>query len=311
MDRNEITCGRIIARDVSMMVLSPPIHRVQGLNFLIYRYGQAAFDFIEERYGTEGIRNLLWEFRKSLLANNIAKPIKDAFGLEADEFDRQFKKFLQKRYLPALLDKKEAEDYGKEIAAKLKPTGEERREYVTFSPALSPSGELIAALTTRYEDLDVVIISAKDGKVFRNLTRGFTNRFEYPVYGAFEGKKDLTWSPEGDKVAFFARRENERALLIYDAVRGNLDRMISIPGVDDELSPAWSPDGKRVAFEGNKGGQVDLFTYDLDSGEIKNVTQDEFYDGNPAWSPDGQQILYNRRINATEKIFMVDANDPS
>ena len=87
--------------------------------------------------------------------------------------------------------------------------------------------------------------------------------------------------------------------------------MISIPGVDDELSPAWSPDGRKVAFEGNKGGQVDLFTYDLESGEIKNVTQDEFYDGNPAWSPDGQQILYNRRINATEKIFMVDAGDPS
>src|SRR5206468_4147008 len=32
---------------------------------------------------------------------------------------------------------------------------------------------------------------------------------------------------------------------------------------------------------------------------------------NPAWSPDGTQILYNRRINASVKIFMVDANDPS
>ncbi len=311
LGRDEDNFDRMIIRDAVVNGLIPPIHKVQGLNFLIYRYGQAAFDFIEERYGTEGIRNLLWEFRKSLLANNIAKPIKDAFGLEADEFDRQFKKFLQKRYLPALLDKKEAEDYGKEIAAKLKPTGEERREYVTFSPALSPSGELIAALTTRYEDLDVVIISAKDGKVFRNLTRGFTNRFEYPVYGAFEGKKDLTWSPEGDKVAFFARRENERALMIYDAVRGNLQRMISIPEVDDELSPAWSPDGKKIAFEGNQKGLVDLFTYDLASGEVRNLTQDEFYDGNPAWSPDGTQILYNRRINSSEKIFMVDASDPS
>src|SRR6185295_14543501 len=256
------------------------------------------------------IRNFLWEFRKSLLANNVAKPIKDAFGIEADEFDRQFKKFLQKRYLPALLDKKEAEDYGKEIAPKEKrPSYEE--SHVTFSPALSPSGELIAAITTRFEDLDVVIISAKDGKIFRNLTKGFTNKFEYLVYGAFQGKKDLTWSPEGDKVAFFARRENERALLVYNAVRGDLERMISLPGVDDELSPAWSPDGKRIAFEGNQGGRVDLFSYNLDTAEIKNLTQDEFFDGNPAWSPDGTQILYNRRINASVKIFMVDANDPS
>ncbi|OLE64870.1 MAG: hypothetical protein AUG03_07415, partial [Acidobacteria bacterium 13_1_20CM_2_68_14] len=309
LGQDEDNFDRMIIRDAVVNGLIPPIHRVQGVNFLIYRYGQAAFDFIEERYGSEGIRNFLWEYRKSLLVNNVAKPLKDAFGLEADEFDRQFKKFLQKKYLPALLDKKEAEDYGKEITPKT--NRETQEEYVTFSPALSPSGELIAALTTRYEDLDVVIISAKDGKVFRNLTKGFTNKFEYPVYGAFNGKKDLTWSPEGDKVAFFARRENERALLIYDAVRGDLERIIGIPGVDDELSPAWSPDGKTIAFEGNKGGQVDLFAYDLDTAEVKNVTQDEFYDGNPAWSPDGTQILYNRRINASEKIFMVDAKDPS
>jgi WD40 repeat protein len=310
LGRDEDNFDRMIIRDAVVNGLIPPIHRVQGVNFIIYRYGQAAFDFIEERYGSEGIRNFLWEYRKSLLANNVAKPLKDAFGLEADEFDRQFKKFLQKKYLPALLEKKEAEDYGRHITPKQRSDNPEK-QYFTFSPALSPSGELIAAMSTQHNDLDVVIISAKDGKEFRNLTKGFTNKFEYPVYGAFEGKKDLTWSPEGDKVAFFARRENERVLLIYNAVRGNMERMISIPEVDDELSPAWSPDGKKVAFEGNKGGQVDLFTYDLDTAEVKNLTQDEFYDANPAWSPDGQQLLYNRRINATVKVFMVDVNDPS
>src|SRR5207249_3347231 len=36
-----------------------------------------------------------------------------------------------------------------------------------------------------------------------------------------------------------------------------------------------------------------------------------FYDSNPSWSPDGKQVLYNRRINAYEKIFMVDTADPS
>jgi Tol biopolymer transport system component len=310
LGQDEDNFDKTIIRDAVVNGLIPPIHRVQVLNFMTYRYGQAAFDFIEENYGSEGIRNFLWEFRKSLLANNVAKPIKDAFGVEADEFDRQFKKFLQKRYLPALLDKKEAEDYGKEIAPPEKrPSYEEG--HLTLSPALSPSGELIAALTTRYEDWDVVVISAKDGKIFRNLTKGFTNKFEYPVLGGFQLKKDLTWSPEGDRLAFFARRENERALMIYDAVRGDLERMVSIPGVDDELSPAWSPDGKKIAFEGNQGGQVDLFTLDLDSGETRNLTQDEFYDGNPAWSPDGTQILYNRRINASEKIFLVDVADPS
>src|SRR5206468_12451106 len=165
---------KMIIRDAVVNGLIPPIHRVQGVNFIIYRYGQAAFDFIEEKYGSEGIRNFLWEYRKSLLANNVAKPLKDAFGLEADEFDRQFKKFLQKKYLPALLEKKEAEDYGRQITPKQRGDNPEK-QYFTFSPALSPSGELIAAMSTQHNGLDVVISSAKDGKEFRNLTKGFTN----------------------------------------------------------------------------------------------------------------------------------------
>ncbi len=311
LGKDEDSLDRMIIRDAVVNGLIPPMHRVQNINFLIYRFGQAAFDFIEQSYGVEGVRNFLWEFRKSLLANNISKPIRDAFGIEPDEFDRQFKKYLQRRYLPALLDKKEAEDYGKEITARDKRDVDLDREWVTFSPALSPSGELIAAMTSRYQDLDVVLISAKDGKIFRNLTKGFTNKYEYPVYGAFSGKKDLTWSPEGDRVAFFGRRENERALLIYDALHGDLDKMISIPEVDDELSPAWSPDGSKIAFEGNSAGQVDIFTIDLETRKVANLTQDEFYDANPAWSADGAQILYNRRINSSAKVFLLDVDDPS
>jgi WD40 repeat protein len=310
LGRDEDNFDRMIIRDAVVSGFIPPIHRLNALNFLTYRYGQAAFDFIEERYGSEGIRTFLWEFRKSLLTNNIEKPIKDAFGVEADEFDRQFKKFLQKKYLPALLEKKEAPDYGTEIAGK-KQREREREGTVWFSPALSPSGELIAVMTNRWEDLDVAIVSAKDGKVFRNLTKGFSNKFEYLVYGAFQGKKDITWSPEGDRVAFFARKEDERVLLVYNALDGHLDRMIRVPGVDDELSPAWSPDGKTIVFQANQGGTVDLFTYDLETKALANLTQDEFYDSNPAWSPDGRQILYNRRINSSEKIFTVDVADPT
>ena len=227
------------------------------LNFLTYRFGQAAFDYIEEKYGQEGIRNFLWEYRKVLLTSNLEKPIKEAFGVDADEFDRQFRRYLQKKYLGLLIDQKEPEDYGKEIGIKLEGI-------FTFSPVLSPSGDLVAALTNRYDDLDVIIFSAKDGQMIRNLTKGFTNKYEDIITEAFDGKNDLSWSSEGDRIAFFARRENERLLFIYDALKGKELEKISIPGIDVEASPAFSPDGKFILFSGNKGGQVDIFKYELE-----------------------------------------------
>ena len=305
LGEDEDNFDRMIIRDAVVNGLIPPIHRLTVLTFLTYRYGQAAFDFIEEQYGQEGVRTFIWEFRRNLLSNNIAKPIKDAFGVEAEEFDRQFKKWIQRKYLPDLLEKKEAEDYGREIVTEKKKD----RSAVTVSPALSPSGELIAVITTRWEDLDVAILSAKDGEVIRNLTKGFTNKYEYVVTGAFSGKKDLTWSPDGDHVAFFARRENERVLLLHNAIRGKLERTISLEGVDDELSPAWSPDGNFIAFEAHRDGATDIFAYDLETGELRNLTQDPFFDSNPSWSPDGRQVLYNRRIGPYDKIFMVDTAD--
>jgi Tol biopolymer transport system component len=294
----------MVIRDAVVNDIIPPIHRVTELSFLSYRFGQAAFEFIEQFYGPEGIRNFLWEYRKVLLANNIEKPIKEAFGIEAEEFDRQFRRYLQKKYLPLLLEKKEPEDYGKEIGVKL-------QGIFTFSPTLSPSGELVAALTNRYEELDVILFSARDGEVVRNLTKGFSNEYEHVITEAFDGKKDLSWSAEGDRVAFFARRENERDLFIYDALKGEeLDR-ITIPGIDVEASPAFSPDGKSILFSGNKQGVVDIFRYEFATRQVTHVTQDEFYDSNPAWSPDGKSIVFNRRINAFEKIFLVDAADPT
>jgi len=296
--------NEMVIRDAVVNDIIPPIHKVTELNFLTYRFGQAAFDFIEEKYGQEGIRNFLWEYRKVLLTNNIDKPIKEAFGVEADEFDRQFRRYLQKKYVGLLLSNKEPEDYGKEIGFKLEGI-------FTFSPTLSPSGELVAALTNRYDDLDVILFSAKDGELIRNLTRGFTNRYDHIVTEAFAGKKDLSWSAEGDRVAFFAHRENERVLFVYDALKGKCLEQIAIPDIDVETSPAFSPDGKSIVFSGNQKGVVDIFRYDFETRKTTHVTQDDFYDSNPAWSADGKSIVFNRRINEYEKIFMVDAADPS
>jgi WD40 repeat protein len=302
--QDEETLDLMVIRDAVVNNYIPPIQQLDQLSYLNYRFGHAVFDYIEQDYGKEGVRNFIYEYRKVLLTGNIEKAVKEAFGTDIDAFNRNFNRFLRKKYLPVLLEKKSPDDYGKEI-------GIHDRGVFTFSPTLSPSGELIAALASPKMDLDLVVLSAEDGKKVKNLTKGWSNKYRYLVAEAFSGRRDLSWSPTGDQIAVIVRKENTRRLAIYDSLHAKLERIIRLPGIAQSASPAFSPDGKRIAFEGNKNGVVDIFELDLATKAIRNLTQDEDYDANPWYAADGTTLLYNRRIGASWKIFSVDLSDPT
>lgn len=300
---DEDTFDQMVIRDAVVNNMVPSVRQLDVLSYLTYRFGHAIFAFIEDEYGPEGVRTFLFESRKQLVGGNMEKAFSDAFGLDVDQFDRIYARWLRQRYLPVLTSKRAPEDYGREIG--LTKPGE-----FTLSPALSPSGDLIAALATPKFELDAVILAAKDGERVRNLTKGFTTKYESIVAGAFEGKRDLDWMPDGDHVGFFVRRENDRPLVIFDVTNGRMVKMIRNKVLTNENSPAFSPDGRRVAFSANREGVWDIFIYDLESGELVNATQDEYYDANPSWSADGKSLLYNRRIGAFAKIFAVEVGAP-
>lgn len=302
--KDEDNIDRMVMRDAVVNNVLPPVQALDVLSFLTYRYGHAIFDFIEQEHGHEGFRNFIYEYRKVLLTNNLEKAIKESFGYDIDEFNRRFNRYLRKKYFPVLLEKKSPDDYGKEIGVK-------RPGRFTFSPTISPSGELVAALATPGMELDLVVLSAEDGSLVRNLTKGWTNKYQYLVAEAFAGKRDLSWSPKGDVVAAFVRRENRKPLFLFDALKGKILDTYPLEGYAENASPAYSPDGKKIAFEANRDGIVDIFELDLETREVRNVTQDDFYDANPWYAADGRTLLYNRRIGASWKIFSVDASDPT
>ena len=302
---DETNLDQMAIRDAVVNNILPPLQALNQVTFLTYRYGHAIFDYIEQEHGVEGVRTFLFEFKKVLLTGNLSKAIKEAFGYDIDEFNRRFNRYLRQKYFPVLLEKKSPDDYGTELG-----TGKLRGVY-TFSPALSPSGELVAALGTPGQELDLVVLSVEDGSMVKNLTKGWTNNYRNLTTEVFIGKRDLSWSPTEDRVAVFARRDNNWPLLIFDALSGKKVKDIVIPGVYQNASPAFSPDGRRVTFEGNRDGIVDLFEVDLETEELRNLTQDEFFDGNPIYAADGKTLLYNRRVGSHWKLFSVDVEDPS
>jgi len=298
-------------RDAAVADIVPKMSELEGYTQtgsvrMIYNLGHAVFEFIESRWGKEGIRQYLFSLRKSVIGGG-EDAYMEAFKLTPEEFDQEFDKYLKDRFKP-FRDKERPADYGRNLA----PDPEDSVFIGAVSIEPSPSGDLIAMVTgnRRDRELDIVLVSATDGSIIRNLTNGFDQDrgFEFIVQNGMRSNTVpwMSWSPTGDQVAYFVRAEKWRTLILQNVLNRNVDNRIELRMVDDPESPDISPDGTKVAFAALQGGVGDIWVVDLASREVTNLTKDGFADSGPTWSPDGRSIVYVARISGNEKLFRLD-----
>ncbi|MBI3047908.1 MAG: PD40 domain-containing protein [Acidobacteria bacterium] len=298
-------------RDAAVADIIPKMTNLEGYTAtgsirMIYNLGHAVFEFIESRWGKEGIRQYLFSLRKSVIGGG-EDAYQEAFRLTPEEFDQEFDKYLKDRFKP-FRDKERPADYGRNLA----PDPEETPFIGAVSIEPSPSGDLIAMVTgnRRDREMDIVLVSARDGSIIRNLTNNFDQDrgFEFIIQPGmrFNTVPWLSWSPSGDRIAYFVRREKWRTLILQNVLTRDVEERIELRTVDDPESPDISPDGTRVAFAALQGGVGDIFLVDLRSREVTNLTKDAFADSGPTWSPDGRSIVYVARISGNEKLFRLD-----
>ncbi|HEY8183718.1 MAG TPA: hypothetical protein VII32_15855 [Thermoanaerobaculia bacterium] len=307
MGNDEDSKDRMVLRDAVVNDEVPPITRAQGGGYFAYRFGHAVFAYIQEKYGSDGLRDFIYEYRNTL-GSSVDKALKRAFDVTPDEFDTRFRTWLRKQYLPALVAKGEPQEYGEPF--KVNP--DQRSEEI--SPVPSPSGDLLASYTTYKEDVDVVLFNIPERKFMRNLTSGYTSRYEYAIaqmltIGPVMGR-DIGFAPNGDQIALFVKKERGRNLMLINALNGRIERSVPLPQ-EQELSPAYSPDGKRIAYAGYVGSQDDIFVYDIESGKTTNITNDKFFDGAPVFSPDGKWLVYSSVVGGYAKLFKLNVANPA
>jgi len=97
------------------------------------------------------------------------------------------------------------------------------------------------------------------------------------------------WSPDGRRIAFVARRNQEHKVWTMNADGSNPVQLTTDAGFDQ--SPTWSPDGANIAFSRYNsptyGWDIAIVPASGGAAVLRELPGDQLQ---PAWSPDGLYI---------------------
>ena len=298
-------------RDVSVSDSVPSMTDFDGYGGfasarVVYNLGHAVFEFMEDRWGQEGVRQFLLGLRRASIGGG-GDVYSESLDLTAEEFDDEFRRYLDDRF-ESFRDKERPVDYGRNLA----PDPRRSKYPIVYSIEGSPTGELIAAVAYNRKDdeFDIVLLSAATGDVVDSVTEGFNQSmgFEYiPLPGQrFNTVSWISWEPQGDRIAYFVRKGKYKSLIVQNIVTKRIERRIELNMVDAPESPDFAPDGKSVIFSALTNAVGDIYQLDLESEEVTNLTQDNLAAYAPLYAPDGRSILYLARVSGNNKYFRLD-----
>ncbi len=201
-------------------------------------------------------------------------------------------------------------------------------------PRISPCGGKALFCVKKVSSKD------KDKKYETGIHAAFQDS-NFPFTSGPQNDTTPRWSPDGKKVAFLSDRGGDGTQIYVISTEGGeaIQMTAKKAGVGE---PVWSPDSRKVAFsappepkkdepDGEKSDvrvitkiryklngrgflpqdAAQIHVLDTESGEISQVTKDEYDCRQPQWSPDGNKIAYisakfpEHELSAVKDIYVV------
>ena len=265
-------------RDLAVHGDIEPINRISG--YYAYRAGQSVWRFIARKYGEESIAEV---FSRIKTHGNVQDGVNDALGENYSGLSDRWADYLKKEYWPDVVSRIRLKDMAYRV------TNHEKLENTyNISPAISPDGSKLALMRNEYNTMEIVLISATDGRFLKRLIRGGSTA-EYEELHLL--KPGITWSPDGKRIAFTAKAANQEILYVVNVKTKKSKKYPT--GLEGLFMASWSPDGKDIALIGNNGQSSDLYLFNLKTETLTNLTRDIFSILYPSWSPDGKSIAFS------------------
>jgi Tol biopolymer transport system component len=268
-------------RDAALRGELPTIQQLtRDARFFPYRYGQALWAYVAGRWGDRAVPEV---YRYATRAG-FEVALERVLGVTSEQLSQDWITSIRSAYLPLLEGRQRPQDAGQRILY----DGETGAMHL--GPVVSPDGRFVAFFGRRdIFTVDLYVADATTGEIVQRLTS--PNRDQHFDALSFIQSAG-TWSPDGTRFAFIVFAQGDNQIAIADVANRRVERRYGVAGVGAVQTPAWSPDGRSIAFAGMAGGLSNLYILELESGTVRQMTNDRFAVMHPTWSPDGQTIAF-------------------
>jgi TolB protein len=162
-------------------------------------------------------------------------------------------------------------------------------------PAWSWNGEWLAYEVN--EDIFVARVNA-----------GVITSQPYQLTSSDDVEESPTLSPDGSQVAFWTVSPEQKTLSIIEVDSGQSRRVGNYSVMRLHAALAWSPDGRHIAFTPNHDGDEEIYIMDVKTGELRQLTDNNYRDDAPAWSPDSQQIVFTSAEDGYNELHIINVS---
>lgn len=293
--------AEMLIRDAIVNNYFFPLQRIYQINgtFLMYKEGQAFFNFFAEKYGENKIIQIFENYWK---INKLSKVLEITTGKRFEDIDEEWVYSLKKKYYPIL----ESNDLPGKVTAEITTKG------VNSKPAFFKQGGephvAFFANRTGYSNVYIKRLT-RDAKAKKIIEGGRSSDFE--SFHLLESKLDAT---NNGQLTFVSKSNGQDAIYYYDLNKGEMIRSLKFDDLVYLSSPAISPDENKVAFSAiDFSGRRDLYVAGLSDETLVRITNDLYDDLDPAWSPSGESLVFSSDrtdfgMEGAHNLFEIDLN---